>query len=279
MRDFKDRVAVVTGAGSGIGRALAQALVARGAHVAISDVDEAALAATLASLAGASVKVTSEPVDVSQRAAVFAHAERVVADHGRVNLVFNNAGVALTGNIVDMKHEDLQWLMGINWWGVVHGTQAFLPHLIESGEGHIVNVSSVFGLIGVPGQSAYNAAKFAVRGYTEALRQELELAGEPVSASCVHPGGIATAIVRNARIPDPQPGDLSRDELAAQFQRAARTSPEKCAEGILQGVRKNKRRILVGSGARPIDWLQRLFPSGYQRLMIAASRRGQRPPP
>ena len=209
MQQFNGRVAAITGAGSGIGRALAQNLARRGTHLALSDIDEVGLAETVALCEGAGVKVTSQRVDVADRAAVFAWADQVVADHGKVNLVFNNAGVALGATIESMSYEDFEWLMDINFWGVVHGTKAFLPHLIEAGEGHIVNLSSVFGLLSIPSQSAYNAAKFGVRGFTDALRIELDVAQNGVSCTTVHPGGIKTNIARNARM----------DESVAAFRR------------------------------------------------------------
>ena len=276
MRDFRDKVAVITGAGSGIGRALAKALAARGAHLALSDIDEAGLAESARMLAGSSTKVTTQRLDVAVRADVEAHAERVVAEHGRVNLVFNNAGVGLESRISEMSSEDLEWLMGINFWGVVYGTKAFLPHLKASGDGHVINISSVFGIIAVPGQASYNAAKFAVRGYTEALRQELEVEGWPVSATCVHPGGIKTNIARNSRMPNVKPGQPSREELLDQFDLAARTTPERCAEIILRAVERNRRRVLVGADAKIIDLVQRLFPTGYQRLLVWGTRRRER---
>lgn len=265
---LQGRVAIVTGAGSGIGRALAVALGREGAALALSDVDEAGLVETERQVGTLGVRVTTERVDVADRAAVHAHAERVVADFGRVHLVVNNAGVALDARIADMRYEDLEWLFGINFWGVVHGTKAFLPHLLRAEEGHVVNVSSVFGLVGVPGQGAYNAAKFAVRGFTECLRQELELDGARVSATCVHPGGIRTNIVRNARM-----AGQDQAALAAEFDRVARTTPERAAAAILRGVRRNARRVLVGPDAYAIDWLQRLVPTGYQRIVTAAARR------
>src|SRR5947209_4569245 len=200
MKDFQGRVAAITGAGSGIGRALARNLAGRGTHLALSDVDEVGLAETVALCEGHGVKVTSQRVDVADRAAMFAWADQVVADHGKVNLIFNNAGVALGATIEAMSYEDFSWLMSINFWGVVHGTKAFLPHLKAAGEGHIVNMSSVFGLISVPSQSAYNAAKFGVRGFTDALPMELEVDRCGVSSTTVHPGGIKTNIAKNARM-------------------------------------------------------------------------------
>ena len=179
MKDFSGRVAAITGAGSGIGRALAVDLAARGAHLALSDVDEVGLAETVGRCEGRGVKVTSQRLDVADRAAFFAWADAVVADHGQANLVFNNAGVALTASVEAMSIEDFTWLMDINFWGVVHGTQAFLPHLKASGEGHVINISSVFGLLSIPSQSPYNAAKFGVKGFTDSLRMELEIEGAP----------------------------------------------------------------------------------------------------
>jgi short-subunit dehydrogenase len=161
--------------------------------------------------------------------------------------------------------------------GVVHGTQLFLPYLEAAGEGHIVNISSVFGFIAVPGQSAYHSAKFAVRGFTECLREELEVADSCVSATCVHPGGIKTNIARNARIGGSLPGGGNREDLNEQFDKAARHSPAKAANIILRGVQRNKRRVLIGGEAYMIDWMQRLFPTAYQKLMVRAAKRGQTP--
>ena len=275
MRSFQDRVGVVTGAASGIGRAVALALAERGADLAISDIDESGLEATADAVRVAGVKVVAEPLDVADRGAFEAHAVRVATDLGKVNLIVNNAGVAVSGQISELSLEDLEWLMGINYWGVVHGTQVFLPYLEASGEGHVVNISSVFGLIAVPGQAAYHSAKFAVRGFTECLRQELEIAGSCISATSVHPGGIRTNIVRNARVSGELPAGETRADLNEQFDRAARTTPERAAEVILKGVLRNKRRVLIGREAYAIDWMQRLFPAGYQRLLVWAAKRGR----
>ena len=202
MKDFDGRVAAITGAGSGIGRALARDLAGRGTHLALVDIDDAGLAETVGSCEGFGVKVTSQHLDVADRDAVYAWADRVVDDHGSVNLIFNNAGVALGATIESMSYEDFEWLMDINFWGVVYGTKAFLPHLKTAGEGHVVNLSSVFGLLSIPSQSAYNAAKFAVRGFTDALRIELDAERCGVSATTVHPGGVRTNIARRARVDD-----------------------------------------------------------------------------
>jgi butyryl-CoA dehydrogenase len=270
MKTFRGRVAAVTGAGSGIGRALARELAARGAHLALSDINEATLAETvmLCEAAGAAAKITSQRVDVADRDAVYAWADQVVADHGRVNLIFNNAGVALAASIEAMSYEDFEWLMSINFWGVVHGTKAFLPHLKAAGEGHVINMSSVFGLISVPGQAAYNAAKFAVRGFTDALRMELEMNPSGVSCTTVHPGGVKTNIARNARVDPSLAATLSHPDAAAdEFDKMARTTPESAARQILLGVTRDRRRVLVGPDAAVIDLVSRLPAAASQRLI------------
>ncbi len=268
MRDFSGRVAAITGAGSGIGRALAINLARQGAHLALVDIDDAGLAETVSLCEGYAVKITSQHLDVADRAAVEAWAERVVADHGKVNLVINNAGVALGATIESMSYEDFEWLMGINFWGVVYGTKAFLPHLKASGEGHVVNLSSVFGLISVPSQSAYNAAKFAVRGFTDALRMELAIEGAPVSVTTIHPGGIKTNIAKNARIDDSLTEMAGDPEKARrEFERAFITSPEKAARQILAAVQRDRRRALIGPDAKVIDLISRLPAGLYQRVV------------
>jgi butyryl-CoA dehydrogenase len=274
-------VAAITGAGSGIGRALAEELARRGCHLALSDLDTAGLAETadlVAAVGGvdgapaAAVKVTTQRLDVADRQAVCAWADQVVADHGQVNLIFNNAGVGLGATIESMSFEDLDWLLGINLGGVINGTKAFLPHLVASGEGHVVNLSSVFGLISIPTQSAYNAAKFAVRGFTDALRIELEIERRPVSCTTVHPGGIRTNIVRNARL-DPSTAPLTGDEDPAHgFDRLARTTPDSAARQILRAVERNRRRVLVGPDAKAIDLVSRLPAGLYQRTLILGGR-------
>ena len=262
-----NKVAVVTGAGSGIGRELAKALAARGCRLALSDVNGIGLAETVAGLKEADVR--SYHLDVSDRDAIYAHAEAVAADFGQINLVINNAGVALSASIREMTDEDFKWVMDIDFWGVAHGSRAFLPHLIASGDGHVVNVSSVFGLIGVPKQSAYNAAKFAVRGFTEALRQEMKLEEQPVAVSCVHPGGIRTNIANAAR--------MGRSENAAAqrkgFDKMAMTTPEKAAAIIVKGILKDESRILVGPDAWGIEAINRLLGAAYQPLVERFSRK------
>ena len=275
MRNLNGWVAAVTGAAAGIGRGLAHELARQGCELALCDVNAAGLEETRAALAAAGTKVSAARVDVADRDAVYAWADAVVAQHGRANLVVNNAGVALAATLRNVTLEEIEWLMGINFRGVVYGTKAFLPHITRAGQGHIVNISSVFGLIGFPGNGVYNAAKFAVRGFTECLAMELAIEKSPIGVTCVHPGGIRTAIARNARIGAAQPLDMSRDEIDAAFQQATWTSPERAARTIVAGVRRGKRRVLVGPDAHAISWLQRILPVRYQHLVaLGAARRG-----
>lgn len=276
MKHLRDKVAAITGAGAGIGRALAIELANRQCHLALSDVDEDNLAET-ARLAAASsdVRITTRVVDVAKRAPMQTWANRVANEHGAVHLIFNNAGVALGSTIEGANYADLKWITDINYWGVVHGTKAFLPYLRQSGEGHIVNTSSAFGLIGVPTQSAYNATKFAVRGFTDALRQELAVDGGTVSASCVYPGGIQTGIARTARLTESMLAFTGRtlEESQAHFETMCKTTPEAAARTILRGVKRDAARILIGPDARAIDWLARLAPGTYQRLVAFGVKR------
>lgn len=275
MKDLNGKVAAITGAGSGIGRALANALARRGCHLALSDVDDVGLAETVTQCEGRGVKVTSRHLDVADREAVEAWATEVVAEHGTVNLVFNNAGVALGASIEGMSYEDFEWLMAIDFWGVVYGTKAFLPHLKASGDGHVVNISSVFGLFSVPSQAAYNSAKFAVRGFTDALRMELEIEGAPVSCTTIHPGGIRTNIARSARMDDSAAafgdGGSSRD-MAHEFDKLLRTSPEKAARQIIKAVERNRRRALIGPDAKAFDLMARLPATVYQNAIVRGAR-------
>lgn len=270
MKDFQDKVAVVTGAGSGIGRALALQLAAEGARVALSDWDAAGLAETAALLESRGTTAHTTVLDVRDRAAVHAWADAVAARFGTVNLVVNNAGITIFGTVEESPYEDIEKVLDVDFWGVVHGTKAFLPHLVASGEGHVVNISSIFGLFGVPTQSSYNAAKFAVRGFTEALRQEMLLAGHPVGVTCVHPGGIKTNIVNNATASNA--ADTSG--IARTFNdKLTRTSPETAARTILRGVRRRRPKVLIGADAVAVDLVVRVLGAAYQRPFAAVSRR------
>jgi NADP-dependent 3-hydroxy acid dehydrogenase YdfG len=262
MQINSNTVAVVTGAASGIGRALAQHLAAKGASLALADVNEAGLEETRSSLSG--VKTSLHIVNVADASRVATFAQEVLEQHGRANLLFNNAGVALGGRFSEVTLEDMQWLIDINFWGVVHGCQAFMPILKKEPVAHIVNTSSVFGIFAPPGQTAYAAAKFAVRGFSESLRHELE--GSSVKLSVVHPGGIKTNIARNARF-----GANAKVERLEQglknLEKSFITTPEAAAERIVRGVERDEARILVGRDAVQVDWIQRFFPSMYWSVL------------
>jgi len=264
MDGFAGKVAAVTGAGSGIGQALAIELARSGASVAISDVDTEGLAATEERLKAIGAPVRADRLDVTEREAFELYADSVAQHFGKVNQIYNNAGIAFAGDVEVSQFKDIEKVMDVDFWGVVNGTKVFLPHLIASGDGHVINVSSVFGLFSVPGQAAYNAAKFAVRGFTEALRQEMVVAGHPVKVTTVHPGGIKTNIVRNMTGVD----GVDKDELSKTFdKKLAKTSPEKAARIILDAVSRNRARVLVGTDAKALDVIVRLTGSGYQRLL------------
>lgn len=271
MKTLTGKVAAITGAASGIGRATAVLLASRGCAVAISDVDERGLEETQSLCEAHGVTVTRTKVDVANREQVYAWAEAVVKAHGQVNIIINNAGVALGATVETMSYQDFEWLMGINFWGVVYGTKAFLPHLKASGDGAIVNVSSVFGLIGVPTQSAYNSAKFAVKGFTECLREELGIERAKVSVTCVHPGGIKTNIAKNARMVKAE--GLINDQSKTEFEKAFRTTADQAAKQIVNAMMKRSPRVLVGFDAVAVDVMQRLLPTSYQNLIIAGGRR------
>ncbi len=276
MKSLDGKVVVITGAASGIGRALAVDVARRGALLAISDIDEAGLAETvdLVKASGAR-EVRSDRLDVADRAALAAYAGAVAEQFGRVNVVVNNAGVALAGDVEDLAYDDMDWIIGINFWGVVNGTKEFLPHLIASGDGHVVNLSSLFGLLSIPGQSMYNASKFAVRGFTEALREEMLIAGHPVGVTSVHPGGIKTAIARNARVSDRE----DHDESARYFdEKLAKMEPERAAEIIVtKGILGNRARVLVGLDAHALHHFARLSGSRYQDVVAAVAKRTKPP--
>lgn len=266
MNSFEGKVAVITGAGSGIGRALALSLAGRGARLALSDVDTEGLAETVRQARERGAQVKSDRLDVTEREAVLTYATGVVEHFGAVHQVYNNAGIAANGNIANSEFKDIERVMDVDFWGVVNGTKAFLPHVISSGDGHIINVSSMLGLIALPGQSAYNAAKFAVRGFTEALRQEMLIARHPVKVSCVHPGGIKTAVGRNATVADGE----DQQKFAEFFDtRLALHTPGMAAETIVNGVAKGHARIVIGWEAKAVDLLARILGSGYQRVIAA----------
>lgn len=273
MKTLKDKVAAITGAGGGIGRATAILMARQGCHLALSDVNEAGLADTVRECKSHGVQVTGTRLDVADRAAFHTWADDTATHFGRVNIVINNAGVGLGATVEEMSYEDFDWLMGINFWGVVHGTKAFLPYIKKSGDGHIVNISSVFGLIAVPTQSAYNAAKFAVRGFTESLREEMEVEGAPVGVTCVHPGGIKTNIARSARMSGNATYGVDKDKAASDFDKLARTTPEQAGQDIVNAILNNRRRQLIGADAVLIDVMQRLLPTSYQRILVAGARR------
>src|ERR1700732_1991863 len=264
MTFLANGVAVVTGAGSGIGRGLARQLAAAGSALALADIDGVGLEQTAASLSERGVQLTTHVVDVSDESAMRAFAQDVAARHGRVTLLINNAGVALHGRFEEISLDDLRWLMGINFWGVVHGVKYFLPMLKKQTRAHIVNISSVFGIVAPAGQSAYSASKFAVRGFTEAVRHEL--LGTSVFVSCVHPGGIHTPIAKRARL-GARASESKREAAIAFFEQVTPTSPEAAAARILKGVERREPRILIGKDARKIDIVQRLRPATYWKIM------------
>jgi short-subunit dehydrogenase len=271
MKSFESKVAAITGAGSGIGRALALALAKEHCDLALSDIDESNVQETARQAEHLGARVTTRRVDVSDRQAVHDWADASAAAHGKVNLIFNNAGVALTSTLEGVSYEDFEWIMNINFWGVVYGTKAFLPHLRQSGEGHVINVSSLFGLLTVPSQGAYNASKFAVRGFTEALRQELDFDDAPVSATCVHPGGIRTNIAKSSRV-SPSLSGTSPEDMQALADRIFVTTAPRAARVILDAVRKNRRRVLVGPDAKALDLIVRLTPGGTQGAITRLTR-------
>lgn len=261
----KNSVAVITGAGSGIGRALALRLVQEKIEgIAIADFNEAGLNETFAMLENSGVKVSKHLIDVSKLEQVQKFADEVLAEHGRATHLVNNAGVGLLGTFEQISLTDFEWLMSINFWGVVYGCKVFLPILQKEKSAHIINISSVFGFIAPPEQSAYCSAKFAVRGFTESLRHEWEDSNIKVSA--VHPGGIKTNIARSSRLGENAPQEYSQ-QAADFFDKVAQTSPEKAAETIVKGIKNENPRILIGSDAHAINFIHRLFPRKYLKII------------
>src|SRR5712675_687545 len=268
MTAIRGSTAAVTGAASGIGRALALELAARGANLALADRDEAGLQSVAAEIAKAhSCKVTVHRVDVGDPARIEAFAQAAVSAHPGLNIVVNNAGVALFGQFNEIDQAQMDWLMNINFWGVVHATRAFLPHLSRQSAAHIVNLSSIFGIIAPPGQTAYAAAKFAVRGFSESLRHELAVAKSPVRLSVVHPGGVATNIARNSRTGVGMTDNARRAQSIERFDKVARTTPAAAALRIIRGIEKNAPRILIGNDARFMDLVQRFRPATYWSVL------------
>jgi NAD(P)-dependent dehydrogenase (short-subunit alcohol dehydrogenase family) len=266
MKTLANKVVAITGAGSGIGRALAVRCAGLGANVAISDVNDAGLAETAALARQKNARVHTARVDVGNRDAIYAWSKQVEHELGPVDVIVNNAGVSLSQTVAQMTDEDFAWLMNINFWGVIHGTRAFLPQLLARPEAHVVNISSVFGIIAVPTQSAYNASKFAVRGFTESLRQEL--ATSKVRVTCVHPGGIKTNIVLNGRQYQDTMGQATdADTMAVEFERAARTTPDEAARQIVDAILNERPRLLIGPDARVIDSMQRMLPDSYDKFI------------
>jgi short-subunit dehydrogenase len=266
MTTISGATAAVTGAASGIGRALALELAGRGCNLALGDRDEAGLRSTAEAIGG-KVKVTVHRLDVGEPAAIAEFARAAIAAHPALNIVINNAGVALLGQFTEIDQAQMEWLFNINFWGVVHASRAFLPQLAAQREAHIVNLSSIFGIVAPPGQTAYAAAKFAVRGFSEALRHELQMAGSPVRLSVVHPGGVATNIARNSRTGVGVADNARRAQMIERFDVAARTTPEQAALRIIKGIEHNEPRILIGADARIMDILQRLLPGTYWSVL------------
>ena len=266
MTATRGAAAAVTGAAGGIGRALALELAARGADLALADRDEAGLASVAAEI-GNKQKVTTHRVDVGEPADITAFAQAAIAAHPSLNILINNAGVALMGQFGEIDQSQMEWLMNINFWGTVHATRAFLPHLSTRPEAHIVNLSSIFGIIAPPGQTAYCASKFAVRGFSESLRHELQMANSPVRLSVVHPGGVATNIARNARTGNLMTDNARRAEAIDRFDKVATKSPGAAAARIMHGIERNEPRILIGSDARFMDLLQRFRPTAYWAVL------------
>ena len=276
MKNFNNKVAAITGAGSGIGQQLAVLLAKQGCHLALSDVNEQGLLKTLELIKDTGVRATLDKVNVANLEEVRAWAEKVEQDHGSINMIFNNAGVALGSTVEGASYDDLEWIVGINFWGVVYGTKEFLPRIKKTGDGHVVNISSLFGLTAQPTQSAYNATKFAVRGFTESLRQELDIENCGVSALCVHPGGIRTNIANAAKMNDSLRAlGMSPEKSARSFNKLLRCPPEEAARQILEAVQKDKRRLLIGNDAKAIDLIQRILPTGYQKVTAFATKLGK----
>jgi NADP-dependent 3-hydroxy acid dehydrogenase YdfG len=267
MQKFAGKVAVVTGAGSGIGQALAVELGRAGASVAISDVNTDGLAQTEEQLKAIGAPVRADRLDVTEREAFLAYADAINEHFGKVNQIYNNAGLTHIGTLEFSDFKDIERVMDVDFWGVVNGTKAFLPHLIASGDGHVINISSVLGVMALPGQIAYVSAKFAVRGFTEALRQEMTVAGHRVGVTVVHPGGVKTSFGTNAAVAEGM--GIDRDEILENFeQQVAKTTPQQAARTILAAVDRNKARVLIGADAKSADLLVRVAGTRYDQVLF-----------
>jgi len=264
LMKLRNRTAVVTGAASGIGRAIAISLARRGCHLALADIDDVKLEETARITGVTGVRVSRHRVDVADRAAVAAFPEAVLAAHPGIDILVNNAGVAIGGTFEEASEEDFEWLFGINFWGVVRMTRAFLPLLGKSDDARLVNLSSIFGLISPPGQTAYSASKFAVRGFSNALRHEL--AGSHIGVTVVHPGGVATSIADNARPPKTATAEQTAQRRAL-FKKAARLPPETAGEIIVEGMERRASRVLVGTDAKMMAVIERLAPVSYWKIL------------
>lgn len=263
MKNFDNKVAVVTGAGSGMGRELAYQLASAGAKIAVLDFNALALEETERHLLASGTEVFAKTVDVSQKEQVFAFADEVMARFGRVDILINNAGVALGQvRVDDQKMEDMEWIVGINQWGVVYGTMAFLPHLKKSPEAALVNLSSIFGIVGIATQSAYCMTKFAVRGFTESLR--MESVGSSLTITTIHPGNVKTNIVNNSR----DHNTKAKERLATRFDRMPGVTASDAARQIIEGIRHKRTRVVIGTDAKRMDWLSRLMPERYTSILL-----------
>jgi NAD(P)-dependent dehydrogenase (short-subunit alcohol dehydrogenase family) len=267
--NLRNRTAVVTGAASGIGRAIAISLARRGCHLALADINEAELARTAEMVASKGIRISHHRLDVADREAVTSFPTIVMAEHGRVDILVNDAGVALGGTFDQVSEADFEWLFAINFWGVVRMTRAFLPYLRASDDARIVNLSSLYGLISPPGQTAYAASKFAVRGFTQSLGHELS--GSPIGVTVVHPGGVATAIARNARLPQGVPEQEVRKRLES-IEKLLRLPAERAGEIIVQGIERRKARVLVGSDAQIMSVIERILPVAYWKVLRRLNR-------
>jgi len=258
MKNLRDKVAAITGAASGIGQALAVNLGKEGCHLALSDIDREGLEKTMRMVEGSKIKVSSHIIDVADRNQVYGYADDVIKQHGRVDMIINNAGVAVAESLEEVTYKDFEWVMNIDFWGPVYGTKAFLPYLRRQPEGHIVNISSINGMIPFPHNGPYNSAKFALRGFNKTLIQELR--GSSIHITSVHPGAVKTNITRNLRFYKHVDQNVNHTELIDGFDKLAQTTADGAARIIIMGIKQNKKRLLVGTDARIMDFMSRMFP-------------------